>query len=189
MRRRIEQQRNSYITLPTFKWNKTSPIKVNCFIWRAMQMRIPSAVALRVRGVGSIPVTCVACIGGVECVDHLLLNCPYACETRNDRIFNGVFRNPTRGAEDIKSLVYFWIKCRGNEGLHTRAGCVNIIEDRVEPEYTPQSKRGIKSHAILVRPVNGIVIEQDNQVEPQAIGEVELRSQQLISFCFKKSNM
>lgn len=40
MCRRIEQQRNSYSTLPTFKWNKTSPIKVNCFIWRAMQMRI-----------------------------------------------------------------------------------------------------------------------------------------------------
>ncbi|CAH1446655.1 unnamed protein product [Lactuca virosa] len=159
MRRRIEQQRNSYITLHTFKWNKTSPIKVNCFIGRAMQMRIPSEVALRVRGVGPIPVTCGACIGGVECANHLLLNCPYACETRskifnwcgitdnyltsvadlltyveqwgtcpkkrkrfrtichsllwnlwkyrNDRIFNGVFRNPTRGQKTLNRWCIF----------------------------------------------------------------------------------
>lgn len=32
-----------------FRWNKVSLVKVNCFIWRALQKKIPSAVVLRVK--------------------------------------------------------------------------------------------------------------------------------------------
>lgn len=69
----------------------------------------PSAVALRVCGVGSVPVTCGIYIGGVECADHLLLNCPYACEIRS-KIFNwcGITYNYLTLVADLLTYVEQW---------------------------------------------------------------------------------
>nr|KAJ0225680.1 hypothetical protein LSAT_V11C100033170 [Lactuca sativa] len=57
-------------------------IKVNCFIWRAIQKKIPSAVALRCKGVDIENDKCGACVNGVECSDHILVHCPFACVVR-----------------------------------------------------------------------------------------------------------
>ena len=35
----------------------------------------------------------------------------------NDLVFNGVFLTPTNSSGAIKSLVFFWKKCRGKSGL------------------------------------------------------------------------
>ncbi|CAH1443021.1 unnamed protein product [Lactuca virosa] len=53
------------------------------------------------------------------------------------------------------------------------ATTVSKQKDGVESEKAPQSERGIKSRAILARPVNGIVTEQHNQPGSRAVGEVE----------------
>ncbi|KAL7602453.1 dynamin-related protein 3A [Lactuca sativa] len=53
------------------------------------------------------------------------------------------------------------------------ATTVSRQKDGVESEKAPQSERGIKSRAILARPVNGIVTEQHNQPGSRAVGEVE----------------
>nr|KAJ0187994.1 hypothetical protein LSAT_V11C900477500 [Lactuca sativa] len=36
-----------------------------------------------------------------------------AWKLRNDRIFNGVFLNPTRGVEEVKLLAFYWHKRKG----------------------------------------------------------------------------
>ncbi|XP_024979384.1 dynamin-related protein 3A-like isoform X1 [Cynara cardunculus var. scolymus] len=53
------------------------------------------------------------------------------------------------------------------------ATTISRQKDGLEPEKAPQSERGIKSRAILARPVNGIVTEQHNQPGSRAVGEVE----------------
>nr|XP_043623837.1 dynamin-related protein 3A-like isoform X2 [Erigeron canadensis] len=46
-------------------------------------------------------------------------------------------------------------------------------KDGLEPEKAPQSEKGIKSRAMLARPINGIVTEQHNQPGSRAVTEVE----------------
>lgn len=134
-----------------------------------MQRKIPSAVALKCKGVDIENDNCGACVNRLECSDHILVQCPFACEVRkiifnwcglqqvefssvgeliifaenwgsnprkairflnichglirnlwklrNERVFNGVFHTPIYGAGAIKSMVYFWTKYRGNEGI------------------------------------------------------------------------
>ena len=78
LRHKFEEQLNQHRNLPSFKWHKISPIKVNCFIWRAIQNRIPSAKALKNKGLDTINISCSACIAGEESCDHLLITCPFA---------------------------------------------------------------------------------------------------------------
>ncbi|KVH93397.1 Dynamin [Cynara cardunculus var. scolymus] len=61
----------------------------------------------------------------------------------------------------------------GLQPSETMIGHIVEMEDGLEPEKAPQSERGIKSRAILARPVNGIVTEQHNQPGSRAVGEVE----------------
>ncbi|CAI9264591.1 unnamed protein product [Lactuca saligna] len=58
-----------------FDWNKMIPFKILCFIWRAKQGRIPSAVELKSRGI-TIPSTmCISCKQEEETSDHMLITC------------------------------------------------------------------------------------------------------------------
>ncbi|KAL4562942.1 hypothetical protein LXL04_026973 [Taraxacum kok-saghyz] len=82
LRHKFEDHLNLQRSLPAFKWLKTSPIKVNRFIWRAIQSRIPTATELAARGVEVPNISCSACISGSESVDHLLVSCPYAAKIR-----------------------------------------------------------------------------------------------------------
>lgn len=65
-------------------WCKVVPIKVTCFIWRAVQARIPTTVALDKRGIAVNSLLCSSCIGAVECSEHVLMNCPFATMIRNN---------------------------------------------------------------------------------------------------------
>nr|KAJ0191579.1 hypothetical protein LSAT_V11C800404230 [Lactuca sativa] len=178
LRKKIGQQSEPNSVLSSFTWNKLIPLKVNCFIWRTLQNKIPYAVALRLRGIHISSTSYGACINGIECANHLLMLCPFAnvvrekiftcsvhlqmlferksshgvayntnpltifaktwhrcprmrkrfisicyglvwnlLKNRNERGFNGIFigPNPTLGVENVKSMVYFWIKCREME--------------------------------------------------------------------------
>ena len=65
-------------------WSKVVPIKVTCFIWRAVQARIPTTVALDKRGIAVNSLLCCSCIGAVECSEHVLMNCPFETMIRNN---------------------------------------------------------------------------------------------------------
>nr|KAJ0204439.1 hypothetical protein LSAT_V11C500287950 [Lactuca sativa] len=86
LRRRIDLNSHQSIILPQISWCKIIPIKVLCFTWRAGQGRIPSATALQHRGMNIDSTHCSSCIGGVECVDHILIGCLYASYIR-EKIF------------------------------------------------------------------------------------------------------
>ncbi|KAL4565722.1 hypothetical protein LXL04_029825 [Taraxacum kok-saghyz] len=109
LRHKIEDQRNLTGSLPPFTWHKTSPIKVNCFIWRAMQQRIASAVALKSRGIESINTSCSACVAGQECSDHLLIKCTFASEVRK-KVFAwcGIQHVEFSSVSDLLSFVENW---------------------------------------------------------------------------------
>lgn len=44
--------------------------------------RIPSEVALSHRGVNVDSCSCSACIGGLECGNHILVECPYVVSVK-----------------------------------------------------------------------------------------------------------
>lgn len=78
MRKKIEQILGPQQILPPFNWSKDAPGKVKCFILRAKQDRIPSAVALLSKGVDVNSLYCSACISGEENANHILVQCPFA---------------------------------------------------------------------------------------------------------------
>ncbi|CAI9299325.1 unnamed protein product [Lactuca saligna] len=61
-----------------FPWLKMIPLKVLGFIWRAKQSRIPSAAALKNRGVAMESDICSVCNTTEETGDHILVICTLA---------------------------------------------------------------------------------------------------------------
>ena len=59
-------------------WLNTIPLKVLGFVWRAKQNRIPSAEALKNRGVTMPSTMCSACREAEESGDHILVSCSLA---------------------------------------------------------------------------------------------------------------
>ncbi|KAL7617107.1 hypothetical protein Lser_V15G02675 [Lactuca serriola] len=62
----------------SFVWLKETPIKVSCFVWRAIQNCIPSALALNHRGINTDLVTCGECNTDEESADHIICGCSFA---------------------------------------------------------------------------------------------------------------
>jgi len=65
---------------PLCTWEPWIPIKVNCFIWRLLQNRIPVAVNLVARGLNSILSICSFCRSSDKSSVHVFLECPKAKE-------------------------------------------------------------------------------------------------------------
>ncbi|XP_021991913.1 uncharacterized protein LOC110888710 [Helianthus annuus] len=62
----------------TFIWNNWVTTKSIMFVWRAIEEKILSAVALRSRGMNQIQVICKTCGAAEETADHILLGCNFA---------------------------------------------------------------------------------------------------------------
>lgn len=60
----------------SFIWLKETNIKVSCFLWRAIQNRIPSNPVLKYRGINISLMICGECNMEEESADHLL--CEYS---------------------------------------------------------------------------------------------------------------
>lgn len=67
---------------PSIFWTNLTPLKVRCFVWRAMLGRIPVQSLLLDRGIASLSQDCVLCHSEVETVNHLFMHCPYAKEVQ-----------------------------------------------------------------------------------------------------------
>ncbi|KAL7597976.1 hypothetical protein Lser_V15G26000 [Lactuca serriola] len=63
-------------------WSKSIPLKIRCFIWRAVLDRLPVAMNLARRGVSLESSTCPLCNNDQESRDHLLIKCEVATEAR-----------------------------------------------------------------------------------------------------------
>lgn len=57
--------------MPMTKWNSWLPRKINIFIWRALQDRLPSSLQLAIRG----SIKCSRCSCEVETLNHAIVEC------------------------------------------------------------------------------------------------------------------
>lgn len=113
LRKKLDQLFYPNRVLPCFRWNKGSPIKVNRFIWRSIQKKIPSAMALRNRGIDIKHDNCGACINDTECSDQILISCPFACEV-SKQVFNwcNIQQENFASVTDLLSFIANWGRCR-----------------------------------------------------------------------------
>ncbi|MFS7939565.1 putative reverse transcriptase zinc-binding domain-containing protein [Helianthus anomalus] len=77
---KLSLNREFDINLPpnTFCWNRWVIGKSMAFVWRAIEEKIPSATALRNKGMNQIEVTCKTCGAVEESAVHILLRCNFA---------------------------------------------------------------------------------------------------------------
>ncbi|KAJ0836665.1 putative reverse transcriptase zinc-binding domain-containing protein [Helianthus annuus] len=59
-------------------WLNWTPLKVNCFLWRAVQNRIPTREALMIRNITLPTILCPLCNNRTETTDHILISCEFA---------------------------------------------------------------------------------------------------------------
>ncbi|CAH1445351.1 unnamed protein product [Lactuca virosa] len=159
LRRYIDR---SLMVLPTYshiRWCKMIPIKVTCFVWRAVQGRIPATVELRNRGISIDTTLCEACIGMEESVVHILFSCPFAGEVRN-MVLNwcGMDNNETHSIMDLIHSMASHGRCPKEKGCYTSI-CYGMIwaiwrarNDRIFKGYFTSPSRvvdGIKSMVYL----------------------------------------
>ncbi|XP_071740162.1 uncharacterized protein [Rutidosis leptorrhynchoides] len=68
--------------LPThfraIRWCKLLPIKINIFLWRLLNDRIPTRVNLAFKGIDINCITCLNCGIGGDARDHIFLHCSMA---------------------------------------------------------------------------------------------------------------
>ncbi|GJT71752.1 reverse transcriptase domain, reverse transcriptase zinc-binding domain protein [Tanacetum coccineum] len=63
------------------RWNTLLPLKVNIFIWRTTNKRLPARVNLDYRGIDLDSVCCPMCDDAIETEDHIFVSCPIAKDT------------------------------------------------------------------------------------------------------------
>ncbi|CAI9275675.1 unnamed protein product [Lactuca saligna] len=85
------------------------PIKVNFFVWRALQGRIPSAIALSHKGFKLDSTLCGSCIGGSECVNHIIVGFPFDILVR-EKLFRWCRIDPFEAHEEV-DIVDFATSC------------------------------------------------------------------------------
>lgn len=115
IRQHIDKTKVSIPVAPVIAWNKVVRIKVLCFIWRAVQNRTPSTIALDRRGIVVNSLLCSLCIGRPECADHALVECPFATQIRNC-IWSwcGVLneQSPIKTIGDLINFASTWGNCQ-----------------------------------------------------------------------------
>lgn len=60
------------------RWNRSIPIKVNVFMWRAMLNKLPTRVNLDRKGIEVDSLLCHICHEDVETVNHIFFTCDLA---------------------------------------------------------------------------------------------------------------
>ncbi|XP_023730170.1 uncharacterized protein LOC111877898 [Lactuca sativa] len=93
-------------------WSKAVPLKIRCFIWRALLDHILVAANLEIRGIKLQSATCPLCNLEKETGDHLLINCSVAREARG-WIFNwcGIKVTQFNNVIDFVNFAANWGSC------------------------------------------------------------------------------
>ncbi|GKC56537.1 RNA-directed DNA polymerase, eukaryota, reverse transcriptase zinc-binding domain protein, partial [Tanacetum coccineum] len=69
------------LQVPSTRWNTLLPLKVNIFIWRTTNKRLPTRANLDYRGIDLDSVRCPMCDDAIETEDHIFVSCPIAKDT------------------------------------------------------------------------------------------------------------
>ena len=77
LRRMLDAKINQSVG-PQICWSKLIPLKVKCFIWRAVLDRIPVVETLIYRGINVQNQNCQLCGTCIETTNHLLVECAYS---------------------------------------------------------------------------------------------------------------
>ncbi|KAI7727982.1 hypothetical protein M8C21_019872, partial [Ambrosia artemisiifolia] len=107
-------------------WNNWAPIKVNFLVWRLIQDRLPTAIAVwefvtkwcRLRPLFILAEGRRGRLKEVEEAVFMVIQTTLwlVWKWRNEIIFNGKRVNICRLKEEIKSLTFLWVKNSGNVG-------------------------------------------------------------------------
>ncbi|XP_071694319.1 uncharacterized protein [Rutidosis leptorrhynchoides] len=129
MSRIIDEKCAAVITNPeaTLR-NKAVPLKVEVFVWRAKQKRIPVRIELEKRSIDLDSTICPLCAQGIESVEHFLTSCPKTLDIWNlvlkwwnlpqiqslshDQIFDDVLFGPN--ASSMGKVIWQglkWVTC------------------------------------------------------------------------------
>lgn len=65
-------------TVLVTKWNRWIPKKINVFVWRLRQRRIPTRMVLDHMGIDLDSILCPCCQDAIETVEHCLIRCKWA---------------------------------------------------------------------------------------------------------------
>ncbi|XP_076944730.1 uncharacterized protein LOC143615505 [Bidens hawaiensis] len=132
LRRMMADSLFGEVSVLDYLWDSWIPIRINRFMWRLMQHRIPVAANLIARGMGSIPSDCLGCVLEAESVEHLVqvADEPYTVsgrrvlkaiilvllwfiwKQRNARTFRHRSLSTEALMEEIMINLYVWIKNR-----------------------------------------------------------------------------
>lgn len=122
LRQFIDKLQVSIPGISEIVWSRVVPIKVLCFIWRAAQDRIPSAAALEKRGSLVNSLWCSSCIGMNECADHILIDCLFATQIRNNILSWCGVRSDHISIKTIGDFLHFtttWGNCNSKRERFT----------------------------------------------------------------------
>ncbi|XP_076944135.1 uncharacterized protein LOC143614638 [Bidens hawaiensis] len=125
LRRMMADSLFGEVSVLDYLWDSWIPIRINCFMWRLMQHRIPVAANLIARGMGSIPSDCLGCVLEAESVEHVFLIC--------------------HRAKDIWRAVSLWIGCDVT-GFKSFLQLVQVAD---EP-YTVSGRRVLKAIILVL---------------------------------------
>ncbi|GJZ10827.1 RNA-directed DNA polymerase, eukaryota, partial [Tanacetum coccineum] len=102
------------------RWNRFLPKKINIFIWRTLQDRLPSRWNLSRRGIEVASITCPICDNGIDTSYHSLWVCSLAT-TVWIRVFNWLDLHPP-SIPNLRGL-YTWL-----DDLHMSSNKKAILE-------------------------------------------------------------
>lgn len=89
------------------------PSKVTCFVWWAMQGRIPSLIALSRKGHNAGATICGYCSEAEEDSDHILISCPYAKDVWDCTYsWCSIPKHQCKTVDEMIELANSWGNCR-----------------------------------------------------------------------------
>ncbi|XP_071712466.1 uncharacterized protein [Rutidosis leptorrhynchoides] len=142
--------------------NNLLPKKIEIFIWRAIQRKLPVRVELDKRGIDLHTVRCPLCDDGIESVDHSLVLC------------NQVW--------DIWDRVYKW----WNLGNVSNLSINELFRGNTMLQLTPFGKKLWQAVEwscgyLLWKNRNGMVFKKKSWTPPVALNEIQIKSFEWIS--------
>lgn len=159
LRKVLDSNINNPQTDVRINWSNAVPLKIRCFIWRALLDRIPVATNLVIRGIKLQSDTCSLCNTEKESRDHLLINCSVAIEARVSILnwcgitatwFNNVtdfvnfaanWGSCPKKKERLSAIVYgllwfIWVARNNMAFNHIRATPAKIVDEVISQTHT-----------------------------------------------------
>lgn len=113
LRCKLDNMHSMLHTGSNIVWSRVVPIKVTCFIWRAVMDGLPTLEALSHRGINIPSMMCSVCNLEVETRDHVLVGCCRMAKKVWDLVLNWCELNWTgiSKVDDLLNWAVAWGRC------------------------------------------------------------------------------